>query len=297
MDINKGQAVVGQLNINPADMPATVMDAESGETIAITPEMIVESQLAHEQIALGHVMIYYGLQAIHDKKLYLARGHQSFTDYVETELRMSKTKAYQAIELARAFTEDKLGSLIDELGQTRALVIARLPEDVRKEFLEREQLALPDGKVYSKKELEEMKAKEVEKLRKQFDSRQRLQNKNHTDEIEGMKTEMAELERLLSQATENSEPALKEIYEKRLRKLQKKLDIKTIIPENFDKQLNTAERMAYDALADLERLAEFAVLREREGRNFIQTIDNIKIKTANTMQYYGDLQADNRADN
>ncbi len=69
-------------------------DAETGEWVAVTPEMVGQERQMREAFGLGKLMQAVVIREIVDRKLFLAAGCESFADYADEHLGTSRTVAY-----------------------------------------------------------------------------------------------------------------------------------------------------------------------------------------------------------
>lgn len=69
-------------------------DAEAGEWVAVTPEMVGQERQLRDAFALGKLMQAVVMREIVDGKFYLASGCETITEYAEERLGVSKSTAY-----------------------------------------------------------------------------------------------------------------------------------------------------------------------------------------------------------
>lgn len=154
--------------------------------------MLTEKQQAealHKQITGYGEVIYqslYGMctaiKQMRDSKLYRALGFDTFEAYTEEKLGMSRSQAYNYITIAEKLTEDFVQP-VGQIGMRKLLMLTALTDDQREEITQ----------------TADLENTTVRELRAQ---------------IEAMKTDAANKDKLLTQAREDSQKNYEEVQER-----------------------------------------------------------------------------------
>ncbi len=109
----------------PADVNAEVT-AEYTEAFNLNAHIKL-----HAQAAQGHLYrVCTDLKRMHERKLYMELGYQSFEDYCDGEIGMSRHMAYKYIAVA----EMKNVESIQQIGITKLALLAKLDEPEREQI-------------------------------------------------------------------------------------------------------------------------------------------------------------------
>ncbi len=160
-----------------------VFDADSGETVAVSPEM---RNLAFGlQRVLNSTALVTGLivKQISDQKLYLAFDCSSFKEYAETVFGYGYSAAKRYLKIGNHYgpflpdfdikgdtyplLESKEVAELSSLGYSKLYELTKMEEADFSEVMTEGKLIMPDGSTYTMDEMREMSARDViEEVRK-----------------------------------------------------------------------------------------------------------------------------------
>ena len=154
--------------------------------------MLTEKQQAealHKQITGYGEVIYqslYGMctaiKQMRDSKLYRALGFDTFEAYTEEKLGMNRNQAYKYIAIADKLSEEFVSSRI-QIGMTKLTLLTALTDDQREEITQ----------------TVDLESTTVRELKAQ---------------VEAMKADAANKDKLLTQAREDSQKSYEEVQER-----------------------------------------------------------------------------------
>ncbi|MDO5559390.1 MAG: DUF3102 domain-containing protein [Oscillospiraceae bacterium] len=207
-----------------------ITSEQYSKAVCLTNRIKANAQAAQESL----YEVCKGLKEMRDGKLFKELGYQSFEEYAENEVGMTKRNANRYVAIADMYASGET-ALSQNLGVTKLALLATLSEDERAEVVEKS-----DVETISSRELEEkVKALKKEKSEMSFlnvslkRSNATLQDKNdkQAEEIDKLECKVEELEnRPVEVAVEdNSEELekLKQEYEAKLSELSGKSEAET----------------------------------------------------------------------
>ena len=183
----------------------TAFDADSGELVPVTPEQQQRAAFLHRHIEASTLVTSVALAEIADQKHHLALGCSSFAEYSRTMLSFGYRSAKNYVQIGRKFAallpqvgqkegkpvslllpagdarEGKPVSLLtgpdpdlppniqelSGLGTRKLLDLVRMEDAVFEEVIEKGELKMPDGEIYTIEDLREMPTAELTALRKE----------------------------------------------------------------------------------------------------------------------------------
>ena len=104
-------------------------DPETGEQIIFTESHLARLVAIEQRIATHYIQLSLDLKEIHDGRLYLLRGNDSFSGYCQTYLHMSARHAYNHLKIATTFGEAFLKKVSkSDMPMVKLLEISRSSE-------------------------------------------------------------------------------------------------------------------------------------------------------------------------
>ena len=173
-------------------------DAESGEWLSVSPQMVQRESELREAFALGKIMQAVVVREIVDGKLYLAGGAESFAEYAEDRLGLGRSSAYDLYRVGSRYagflpaqTQKLLGGPVqdsglggdepdDEMREAvrgtafwKLLELTRVEDESLDALLDGSALPLADGRTVSMESLRRASSKEAKALIKELKTQYR----------------------------------------------------------------------------------------------------------------------------
>ncbi|MCR5110885.1 MAG: hypothetical protein K6B38_08255 [Ruminococcus sp.] len=272
-----------QMKTPPADTKQAVTDKYT-EAYNLNVRICVNAQMAQQNL----YEVCKGLKEMRDGKLYKELGYNSFEDYTENEVGLSRFMAYKYTAIA----DMKNVESIQQIGVTKLALLAKLDEPQREEIQQTVNV--------EEVSVRELKA-EIDKLNKEKDGFKERQdklltrNKELVNELERTGKKLDQTENDLDEANETVQSLSRQLEELESRPRDSYEDTTKI--EELKKQLAEAEERhradlrinptedikgifkahmmaAVDALRNLTKFAE-AHENSPEKALFIEKLENV----------------------
>lgn len=255
---------------------------------------------SNAQIAQGALWeMCKSLAEMRDSKLYKALGYDTFEDYAQAEIGMTRQQAYKYISICETFKNENVKLTLQNVGMEKLYLLTKLDEKERNEIID----TVAVENVTVKKLEEEIKAlKEASRTyEKKATERFESLKAAHAEEIKALKNDAETYERqrdnlanLLDQSRTENEALCEQIQELESR------PVEVAVTDNSHEIENMRKAMAKQDLEFQKINRELQEEQFRTNREHAQAIDALRkeyeAKIAEITQQSAKQQADDDSD-
>ena len=134
----------------PEPQPTIIQSKEHIKAVALHQKILISAQLAYQNL----VDMCMSLKEMHDSKLYKEFGYNTFDNYCELELKLSRHMAYKYMSIANVKNVES----IQQIGITKLSLLATISEEQQAEISQRVDLESTSVRKL-KEEIAQLKAK------------------------------------------------------------------------------------------------------------------------------------------